>query len=173
MTTDDLARRVGHSLVQRGLSLATSESLTGGLIGAVLTSIPGSSAFYLGGVIAYATGMKSRISGVDPRVLSTYGVVSEQTVTEMALGIVEVLEGNWNFYGDNSVQWRDVTITVRDTGIGIAPGVVWICVAGPTVGQGVAPLQAHRYVFEGDRGAVREQTVAASLELLLRMMSPV
>lgn len=165
MTTDDLARRVGHSLVQRGLSLATSESLTGGLIGAVLTSIPGSSAFYLGGVIAYATGMKSRISGVDPRVLSTYGVVSEQTVTEMALGIQAIADADWAIAVSG--------VAGPDPQEGVAPGVVWICVAGPIVGQGVAALQAHRYVFEGDRGAVREQTVAASLELLLRMMSPV
>lgn len=165
MTAADLARRVGASLVERGLTLATAESLTGGLIGAVLTSIPGSSAFYLGGVITYATGMKSRISGVDPRVLTTHGVVSEQTVTEMALGIQSIADADW---------------AIAVSGVagpggqeGVAPGVVWICVAGPTVGLGVAPSQAHRYEFEGDRAAVRDQTVTASLELLLRMMSPV
>ncbi|QLQ15589.1 MAG: CinA family protein [Micropruina sp.] len=92
---DELAKTVGKTMTARDLTLATSESLTGGLLGAVITSVPGSSAYYLGGAVAYATAMKARLSGVERGILATYGVVSEQTVTEMAMGIQVLTGADW------------------------------------------------------------------------------
>lgn len=161
---DELAKTVGKTMTARDLTLATSESLTGGLLGAVITSVPGSSAYYLGGAVAYATAMKARLSGVERGILATYGVVSEQTVTEMAMGI-QVLTG---------ADWAIAVSGVAgpDPQEGHAAGEVWICVVGPRVGQMDPAVQSHRFQFDGDRTSIREQTVAAGLELLLAMMSP-
>ena len=82
----DLARRLGPLLCARGLTVATAESCTGGLVGAVLTSVPGCSAYYLGGVVAYANTAKVALLGVDPDVLATSGAVSAPVARAMALG---------------------------------------------------------------------------------------
>lgn len=162
---ESLARDVGKTLTLRGITLSTSESLTGGFLGAVITSIPGSSAYYLGGAIAYANAMKNRLSGVDAKVIATYGVVSEQTVTEMALGIQELTGSDWAVAVSG--------VAGPDTQEGHPVGEVWICVAGQRIGHLEPPLQAYRYHFSGDRAQVREQTVEAALRLLLTMLSPV
>lgn len=161
---DPLAQRLVKTLRDRGASLATSESLTGGLIGATITGVPGASEVYLGGAIAYDVMMKARLSGVSRTILHTYGVVSEQTVTEMAVGIQTMTGATW---------------TIAASGVagptpqeGHPPGEVWIGLAGPQVGQHQV-LLAQRFQFEGDREQVREQTVATSLQLLLTALSPV
>lgn len=165
MNLEELAKSVGKTMTARDLTLATSESLTGGLLGAVITSIPGSSAYYLGGAVAYATAMKARLSGVERSILTSHGVVSEQTVTEMAIGIQRLTDADWAIAVSG--------VAGPDPQEGHPAGEVWICVVGPRVGAMESAVQAHRYQFEGDRTAIREQTVAAGLELLLTMMSPV
>ena len=161
---DEIAQKVAKTFIARTITLATSESLTGGLIGATLTNIPGSSAYYLGGAIAYAVAAKSQLSGVDPDVTGEFGVVSEQTVTEMALGIQRI----------TGADWAVAVSGVAGPGAqeGHQPGEVWICVADPRIGTVQPAPQAHRDRFVGDREAIREQTVVAALELLLRFMSP-
>ncbi len=79
--------QVGNLLRQKGWKLATAESCTGGLIGHRLTNIPGSSAYYLGGVIAYAYEAKVAVLGVSWDTLNTHGAVSRETVLEMARGV--------------------------------------------------------------------------------------
>ena len=69
MPNRSLAEVVGRTLTERGLTLATSESLTGGLLGATITAVPGASRYYVGGVVVYATEQKARIGGVNPSVL--------------------------------------------------------------------------------------------------------
>lgn len=161
---DPLAERVVATLRTRGLDLATSESLTGGLLGGAITGVPGASEVYLGGVVAYATAMKESLSGVPREVLDRHGAVSEQTVTEMALGIQALTGADW---------------TIAVSGVagptsqeGHPPGEVWVGIAGPSVG-GQQLLEGWRFQFEGDRARVREQTVAAALGLLLTVLSPV
>jgi nicotinamide-nucleotide amidase len=86
--TDDktLEAVVGRLLRERGLTLATAESLTGGLLGGRITGIPGASDYYLGGVVAYATDAKASRLGVDPDLLATDGPVSEPVAAAMAEG---------------------------------------------------------------------------------------
>ncbi|HET9290364.1 MAG TPA: competence/damage-inducible protein A [Actinomycetes bacterium] len=86
--TDDetLEAVVGRLLRERGLSLATAESLTGGLLGGRVTGIAGASDYYLGGVVAYATDAKASRLGVDPDLLAAEGPVSEQVAAAMAAG---------------------------------------------------------------------------------------
>jgi PncC family amidohydrolase len=86
MTSPSPATAVAESLFRHGLTLSTAESITGGLIGSLLTDIPGCSAFFMGGVIAYSNDAKVELLGVDPRTLKEHGAVSAQTALEMARG---------------------------------------------------------------------------------------
>src|ERR1044071_471640 len=77
---------IGQLLLQRHLTLAVAESCTGGLIGHRITNVPGSSDYFLGGVISYAYDAKERLLGVSHATLYDFGAVSEQTAREMARG---------------------------------------------------------------------------------------
>jgi len=150
---DPLAERAVARLRALGHTLATSESLTGGLIGAAVTSVPGASEVYLGGVVAYATEMKARLSGVPIPLLHEYGAVSEQSVLEMAAGVSRRSGADWGLAASGVAG-----PTAQE---GHQPGTVWVAVSGP----GVRTAALHR--FQGDRASVRDQAVRAALELLL------
>ncbi len=79
-------REVGALLAALGLTLATAESCTGGLLAHRITNVPGSSAYYVGGLVAYANEMKEACLDVRPETLLAHGAVSEETVLEMARG---------------------------------------------------------------------------------------
>lgn len=79
-----LAGQVLSALKQRGLTVATAESCTGGLLGGALTEVGGSSAVYKGGVVSYWTEVKAEVLGVSRETLDCYGAVSPQTAEEMA-----------------------------------------------------------------------------------------
>ncbi len=81
---------VGELLTERGLTLATAESCTGGLIGNRITDVAGSSAYYRGGIVAYTNDLKKELLGVSRTTLSMFGAVSEETACEMALGARKV-----------------------------------------------------------------------------------
>ena len=140
----------------RGKTLVTAESLTGGGIGAALTSVSGSSAVYRGGVISYTNEVKHRILGVPQGILNQHGAVSEPVARAMAEGVRKLLEA-------------DVAVSV--TGLagpdgdefGNPVGTVFIGYADET------NAFAREYHFEGDRADVREQTICAALELVLEM----
>lgn len=82
-----LEERVGRLLRERGLSLAVAESCTGGLIGHRLTDVPGSSVYFLLGVVAYSNEAKQGLLGVSPGTLAAHGAVSRETAGEMARGV--------------------------------------------------------------------------------------
>lgn len=161
----EVAAQLIKTFSVRGLMVGTAESLTGGLVGATLTSVPGSSSTYAGGVITYSREAKTALADVSRSVLDTYSVVSEQTAVEMAMGAQRRLGADW---------------VVAVTGVagpdpqeGHEPGEVWIAVVGPLIGALGQSIQVHRYQFEGDRQAIREQTVEAALKQLLSVLSPV
>ena len=81
-----LERRVGEALRTRGWTVALAESCTGGLVGHRLTEVPGSSDYFLGGVVAYAYDAKERLLGVRHQTLYDHGAVSRETAVEMAHG---------------------------------------------------------------------------------------
>jgi nicotinamide-nucleotide amidase len=78
---------VGKLLREHGRTLAVAESCSGGLVGNRITNVPGSSNYFIGGVIAYSNELKQRLLGVQERTLTTHGAVSEETAREMALGV--------------------------------------------------------------------------------------
>lgn len=140
-----------------GKTLVTAESCTGGGIGAALTSVPGSSAVYKGGVICYTNWVKEHILGVDPQVLRQLGAVSAPVAREMAKGVREKLQA-------------DISLSV--TGLagpdgddfGNPVGTVFIGCDSPW------RAEVREYHFAGDRAAVREQAVTAALEMALEIL---
>ena len=157
-----LPRQLAEILRERHLTLATAESCTGGLMGGTLTSVPGSSAWYLGGVVAYDNRIKTALLGVSPSTLARHGAVSPQTARAMAQGILER-------------TGADLSVSV--TGIagpsGGTPskpvGLVYIGLAR----RGHKPI-AVKYLFPAKtRRAIRSATVRQSLLWLLDEARPV
>ncbi|HAL92724.1 MAG TPA: hypothetical protein DCM68_06845, partial [Verrucomicrobia bacterium] len=81
-----LLKKIAAALLARHQTLATAESCTGGLVGAALTSLPGSSAWYFGGIVAYSNALKPRLLGVPAETLAAHGAVSPETARAMAEG---------------------------------------------------------------------------------------
>ena len=86
---------VGKLLKEKGAMVATAESCTGGLIGNMITEVPGSSAYYKGGIIAYSNELKERLLGVRYETLEQYGAVSEETAIEMAQGCLDATDADY------------------------------------------------------------------------------
>lgn len=148
-----LARQVIDSYRDRGLTLASCESITAGGIGWMLTTVPGSSQVYRGGLITYASELKARLAGVDAEFIAAHGVINEQTSRQMALGAAQACQA------DACVS---VTGTAGPSGEdGVAPGVVWM----GRYFRGTVSAQLLR--FTGGRDAIRRATIAAALRYLL------
>lgn len=160
-----LATKALKTLTERDLTLATAESLTGGLLGATITEIPGASKVYLGGAIAYATPVKQSMLGVDRVEIEAFSVVSAQVASGMASGVYDATNADWCV--------AVTGVAGPDPQEGHEPGEVWICVRGPQIGSLPAAIHTQQFQFTGDRRAVREATVEAALSMLLRILSPV
>ena len=139
-----------------GRTLATAESLTGGGIGAALTSVSGASAVYVGGIVSYVNRVKRDQLGVSEEILNTLGAVSQPVAQAMAQGAKNALNA-------------DVAVSV--TGLAGPDGDAFGHPVG-TVFIGYADDRtafAREYHFDGDRAQVREQTICAALSLVLEM----
>lgn len=150
--------QVADALRASGSSVTTVESCTGGLVGAALTSLPGSSDYFPGGFITYSNELKQRLVGVKDQSLETYGAVSDSVAREMAMG---------------GLRHAASTYAISITGIA-GPGggsiekpvgTVWICVA-----QSGGAIDCRRFLFPGTRSVVREAACLTALRMLLAMM---
>ena len=139
----------------QGKTLVTAESLTGGGIGAALTSVSGSSAVYKGGIISYTNAVKNRILGVPQEVLDQYGAVSEPVAKAMAEGVRSLLEA-------------DISVSV--TGLAGPGGDEYGNPVGTVfIGYSDADLtEVKHFLFCGDRESIRKQTVEEALKLVLK-----
>lgn len=165
-TTLDEARALLAAMEARGLTLATAESCTGGLIAAALTAIAGSSAVVVGGFVTYSNAMKTRMVGVPEEVLRRVGAVSEEVARAMAEG---------------ALRETGADLALSCTGIagpgGATPGkpvgLVFVGAArrGSGGGGGAAATEVERHVFAGDRAAVRAATVDAAFALARRVLA--
>lgn len=138
-----------------GKTLVTAESLTGGGIGAALTAVPGSSSVYKGGVICYTNEIKRHVLGVQEDSLSQYGAVSQCVAGEMVSGVRKLMRADIAL---------SVTGLAGPTGddFGHPVGTVFIGY------EDCDRLVVRQYQFTGDREAVRNQTINAACELILR-----
>ncbi len=141
----------------QGKTLVTAESLTGGGIGAVLTTVPGASAVYKGGVISYTDEVKREVLGVPGAYLKTFGAVSAPVAEAMAVGVRDLL------HADIAVSVTGLAGPGGDE-FGHEVGTVFI---GYADDKGVTVEEHH---FSGDREEVRNQTVEAVLMLILQNM---
>jgi nicotinamide-nucleotide amidase len=146
-----LAELIGV-LKKRGETVATAESLTGGLVAALLTSVPGSSAVVRGGLVVYATPLKRELARVDDELLAEHGPVHPDVAAQLADGARVVCGSTWGV-GLTGVAGPDP----QD---GIEPGVVHIGVSGPSAAE------VRTIGVEGNRHQVRAAAVAAALGLL-------
>lgn len=151
MTTAS-ASRVVALLADAGATVVTAESLTGGLVAAALTDVPGSSAVLLGGVVAYSPQVKISVLGVPAEVVAEHGAVSHECALAMAAGARRLVGADW---------------AVATTGVagpgpseGRPAGTVHVVVAGESA-------VVHRALhLDGDRTAVRSLSVDTALDLL-------
>ena len=157
MTADgaaDVVTEVIARLIERGLTIAIAESLTGGLLVAELIKVPGASATVLGGVVAYNTALKHSVLGVDASLLQDYGPVHPEVARQMADRVRTAL----------AVDGVPADIGLSTTGVagpgpqdGHPAGTVYL---GLAIGEDVSSL---RLELGGDRAAIREKTVSESL----------
>ena len=151
-----IAANVLARLEERGLTLATAESISGGLIGHILTETPGSSRVYLGGVVSYHNRLKGLI-GVPARTIEEHGAVSDQTAVAMAKGVRD---------------WASADIGLATTGIAGPGGATEKKPLGLTF-VGLADHHGADYQvlqLMGDRSSNKIETAEAALECVLRRM---
>lgn len=153
----ELAQHCGAVLQTHGWTIATAESCTGGLLGHMLTEIPGSSAYYQGSIIAYSNRVKRDLLGVPEAILLNDGAVSEATARAMAESVRERLRCD--------VGIATTGIAGPGGGSETKPvGLVYIAVATPTT------TQCQHYIFSGDRSANKKESAVAAFHLLLSMV---
>ncbi|MCC6490723.1 MAG: CinA family protein [Candidatus Hydrogenedentes bacterium] len=148
---------IGEQLTTSGLTLATAESCSGGLLAHRITNVPGSSGYFLGGVITYSNEAKADLLGVSMRDLDQDGAVSETVARQMAQGVRERFDADWG---------------VGITGIagpgggspGKPVGLVYIALSGGR------QTSVTRNLFEGSRESIKEQTTEEALRLLLEQL---
>jgi nicotinamide-nucleotide amidase len=157
MTPSPLAERIVAELTRRGERVAVAESLTGGLLTSALVDVPGASAVVSGGVVAYATPLKSQVLGVDAALLAERGAIDAEVARQLAAGVRERL----------AIDGRAADHALATTGAagpepqdGHAPGTVWIGYAD------AAGAVAELLQLTGDRDAIRRGAVDAALGLL-------
>jgi PncC family amidohydrolase len=151
---DPLVREVGERLTRSGLTLAVAESCTGGLLAGALTDLPGSSAFFLGGIVAYSNQVKEAELDVAAELLRRHGAVSEQVAKAMAAGVRHRLGA------DLGVSVTGIAGPGAD-GTDKPVGLTHIWLEGPGQGEG------RRFVFGGDRWDNRRRAVREALSLVL------
>jgi len=153
-----LAATVLRLARERGERIATAESCTGGLVAGAITEIPGSSDSFVGGIVAYSNATKTALLGVDERLLSVHGAVSEPVACAMAEGALRALGADWAV---------SVTgIAGPDGGSPDKPvGTVWFAVAG------AAGTRATHRMIPGARDSIRTRSTVTALDLLRRALA--
>ena len=158
MNLASAATRLQELALERGISVGTAESCTGGLIGHTLTAVAGSSAYYLGGIVSYSDDLKTSLLGVSPESIERHGAVSAQVAVAMAEGARERL----------GCDYAMAATGVAGPGGGTQAkpvGLTYVAAAGPH------GHEVQRHLWDGDRAANKERSAAAALELLLALLA--
>ncbi len=163
MVTEDslhsLASQLGECMKRRKMTLAAAESCTGGWLAKIITDLPGSSTWFEGSVVSYSNAMKQSVLGVSALTLKEFGAVSGEIVLEMCDGV----------FANTSA---DVVVSISGIagpggGTDDKPvGLVWLC-----WGRRNKNTQAFAFHFDGDREAVRLQTIEKVLTSLLDLLN--
>ena len=157
-SAQDLCRTLADFLTQHHLKLATAESCTGGMISAACTDLAGSSEWFERGFVTYSNEAKVELLGVDASLIDTHGAVSEHVARAMAFGAIRRSKAQVSIA---------VTGVAGPSGGSVAKpvGTVWF---GFSV---LGALHSERLHFDGDRAAVRQQTVLHALNRTLALLA--
>jgi nicotinamide-nucleotide amidase len=156
---------VGELLKLKGLTLATAESCTGGLLGGRVTRVPGSSGWYDRGVITYSNRAKVEQLGVDQELLERHGAVSHETAAAMARGLLE-RSGAQVAVGITGIAGPDGGTPEKPVGL-VFVGLAWLGAAGANRSPGAVVRQLR---LAGDRHLVRARAVTAALDMVRRLL---
>lgn len=154
---DTLEEIIGHQLKQKRATLATAESCTGGYLAHLITTIPGSSAYFKGSVVCYANEIKEEIAGVTPETLTRYGAVSEQTVTEMAVGVQTRFKADY-VIATSGIAGPDGATSDKPL------GTTWIAIATPE------KVYAQKHLFGDSRDRNIRRTALQALNMLRKKL---
>ncbi|MFE9679108.1 CinA family protein [Streptomyces sp. NPDC006259] len=159
------ATDVVRLLTVRGETLAVAESLTGGLVAAEITAVPGASKAFRGSVTAYATALKHRLLGVDADLLAARGAVDAQVAAQMAAGVRRALGADWGI--------ATTGVAGPDAQDGQPVGTVFVAVDGPSGRESGSAsggkVEALR--LNGSRAEIRRESVRSVLAVLLRELA--
>ena len=146
-------RSIASLLIKREETVSVAESCTGGLLGAALTELSGSSAYFLGGIQAYSNTIKSEVLGVRSDSLLSFGSVSQEVASEMAVRTRYLVGSDWGI---------SITgVAGPDGGTPDKPvGTVWIAIADQTC------LRSQKLNLKGNRSDIRQESVFSALEML-------
>lgn len=150
------AAQVLRSLADRKETLAVAESLTGGLLAAAIVDVPGASAVFRGGLVVYATDLKTTLAGVPAALVAARGPVDPEVAAALAAGARDRCGATWGL--------ATTGVAGPEPQAGVAVGTVHVAVAGPRAGAAGPAVRS--LLLPGDRTAVRAGAVAAALELL-------
>ncbi|MFM2214941.1 MAG: hypothetical protein RJA88_310 [Actinomycetota bacterium] len=150
------AKSIIEILKSRGETVSVAESLTGGGLGHALTQVPGASAVFIGGVVAYTSDVKVNVLGVKQSTIDQHTVVSEEVAIEMAQGAIEKLGSTWAI----------ATTGIAGPGdyLGIREGTVWIAICGPI-------CQTLQLTLDSGRDGVRQGAISSAMGTFARILS--
>ena len=150
--TGEMVAALVWELARRGQTVAVAESLTGGLLGATLVDVPGASQVLRGGLVVYATDLKTSLAGVPADLLDERGPVDPDVALALARGARERCRADWGL--------ATTGVAGPDPQGGVAVGTVYVAVAD------AEDARVRRVDLDGDRNAIRAGAVAAALDLL-------
>jgi PncC family amidohydrolase len=145
---------LGNMLIDRALTISTAESCTGGLLGNLITNVPGSSRYFVGGIIAYSNDSKVALLKVSLETITQYGAVSDQTVREMASGVQNLF---------NSDIGLAVTGIAGPDGGSIEKPVGTVFIGLALEGE----IFSDKYFFQGTRAQIKQKTANSALECVI------
>lgn len=153
----NLAKRIGRMLSKKNFSLSVCESCTGGMLGSIITEIPGSSEYFKGGIIAYSNELKKKIIGVKNKTLKNFGAVSRETAKEMALGLKKLTHSDIG-----------ISITgIAGPGGGTKDKPVGLVYIGVILNK---KIMVEKNIFTGSRQQIRKKACEKALKLLIQML---
>lgn len=156
--TTPLEIQIGLRLAATGKTLATAESCSGGLVAHLLTNVPGASAYFLGGIVAYSNGVKTAMLGVVPSTLDAYGAVSDAVALEMA-------EGARNRF---NADYATACTGIAGPSGGTPEKPVGLVYTAVACAEGT---WVQRNLFAGSRDDIKQKTAEAVLGMLLERLS--
>lgn len=155
--------KIADYLLDKGWTITTAESCTGGGISSEITSMSGSSAYFDRAFVTYSNNSKSELVGVPPQLLEKYGAVSSQVVEKMAVGSLQRAKANVSIAVSGIAGPNGGT---KDKPV----GTVWIAIAIQTDIKDNPQVFSERFMFDGDRENIRRQTIKSSFIKVLELI---